>query len=132
MSKKAEKHNSSAHDTATTISRHKQDVAFDKTLKQARSHMNHVERIFSQIIHLRVVEWISDVIGGSLARPNTILYGSSTALILTLTIYLTAKYFGYPLSGAESIASFIVGWGVGATIDYTHMLIRGGRAKNKR
>lgn len=121
-----------AHPLSTKISAHEQDRAFDNTLAQARTHMNWAERTFSHIIHIKSVEQISDTLGGTLARPNTILYGSLAALTLTLATYLTAKYFGYALSGAESIVAFIIGWVIGAIIDYTHVLIRGGRAKNTR
>lgn len=114
------------------ISRQKQDRAFQKTMQQARTHMSVGQRAFSRLLHLKAVEKISDTIGGTVARPNTVLYGSLAALILTTVIYVTAKYFGYPLSGSESMTAFIVGWCIGIVIDYTQVLLRGGPVTNKR
>lgn len=101
-------------------------------MQQARSHMNPLQRMFSRFIHLRTVSFVSDMVGGTIARPNTILYGSIAAFVLTLVVYIIAKTHGYALAGSETLAAFFLGWLLGITIDYTHTLIRGGRESNTR
>lgn len=112
------------------IASHDKDLAFRATMTQARTHMNPAARTFSKFIHLKAVERTSDAIGGTLARPNTILYGAMAALIIGGTIYGIAKYYGYALSGSESLAAFAAGWLIGLTVDYTQVLLHGGRNKH--
>ena len=64
-------------------------------------------------------------VGGTIARPNAILSGSVSAFLLTLAVYLVARFNGYPLSGAETIASFIFGWLLGLIYDYLRILLLG-------
>lgn len=113
-------------------SSHAKDTAFDHTMQQAQSHMNKPQRLFSRFIHIKFIASISDIVGGTIARPNTILYGALSVLVLTAVFYTAAKVYGYNLSGAESVAAFFLGWLIGMTIDYTQVLLRGGRQRNKR
>ena len=114
--------------TPQKISTQQRNHAFSETLAQARTHMNPAVRVFSRFIHVRFVDILSSFVGSTIARPNAILCGSITSLIATFVLYFAAKYFGYPLSGSESIAAFILGWATGLIFDYTRVLIRGGRA----
>lgn len=117
------------HDkSAQRIDTKERNNAYIATLTQARTHMRAPQRIFSQIIHMRAIEIASDFVGGTIVRPNAILYGSLASLVATFILYFAAKYFGYPLSGAESIAAFIIGWATGIIIDYTKTLARGSRS----
>ena len=98
---------------------------YAETLQQARSHMNSPARIFSQIIHFRPVEIISDLLAATLFRPLPLLFAGLMAASLPLAIWIIAKYFGYNLSGTESIIAFVFGWLVGVIVDYTKILVTG-------
>lgn len=99
------------------------------TMTQARSHMNGFSRVFSKIIHYRPIELLSDVLGATIARPMAILCGGIVAFTISVLTYAVAKYYGYSLSGTETIAGFVLGWCIGIIIDYTHLLIRGKRSR---
>lgn len=103
--------------------------SYAATMMQARSHMNGFSRIFSKIIHYRPIELLSDVLGATIARPMAILCGGIVAFAISLLAYAVAKYYGYSLSGTETIAGFVLGWCIGIIIDYTHLLIRGKRSR---
>ena len=103
-------------------------ASYKKTMKETQAHMKPAERTFSKVIHTPAVEKTSEVVGGTVARPNAILAGSVMAFIFTLALYLIAKYYGYPLSGTETIASFVVGWAVGILFDYLRVMITGKKA----
>lgn len=105
--------------------RARQKASFNATMKDAQSHMSAPSRTFSKVIHNKAVEKTSEAVGSTVARPNAILAGSMAAFILTLAIYLIAKYYGYPLSGFETIAAFAIGWAVGLLIDYLRIMITG-------
>lgn len=104
----------------------KEKVAnYKKTMVEVRSELPLASRGFSKFIHNPVIEKVSDSVGSTIARPNAILSGSIFAFVLTLVIYLVASFYGYPLSGAESIAAFILGWIIGLVFDYIRLLMYG-------
>jgi len=99
--------------------------AYKKTMQEVERHMSPAQRSFSHFIHHPAVEKTSEVVGNTVARPNAILAGSVFAFLFTLTIYVIASKYGYPLSGAETIASFAAGWLIGQIFDYFRVLITG-------
>lgn len=105
--------------------RAKQKASFNVTMKEAQSHMSPAARTFSKVIHNKSVEKTSEVVGSTVARPNAILAGSVTAFLFSLVVYLVAKYYGYPLSGTETIAAFVLGWATGLLFDYLRIMITG-------
>lgn len=111
------------------VTKREKDVAYEKTLKEIRSQMSAPSRTFSKIIHAPMVEKTSEVVGGTIARPNAILAGSLSALLLVSGVYIVAKTYGYPLSGFETIGAFIVGWMAGLMIDYFRVMTSGGRSR---
>lgn len=108
--------------------RARQKASFNVMMKDAQAHMSPATRTFSKVIHNKTVEKTSEVIGASVARPNAILAGSVTAFVLSLVIYLIANHNGYPLSGTEMIAAFVIGWAVGLLFDYIRVMISGKRS----
>lgn len=108
--------------------RSKRDEAFHETMASARSHMSPAARTFSKVIHQPAVERVSEVAGNTIARPNAVLGGSFTAFIVVLLVFLIARHYGYPLSGAETIVAFAGGWVLGILFDYLRVMITGKRA----
>jgi len=106
-------------------SKKQRQASYQRTMRQIQSEMSGAERTFSKIIHNRAIEKTSDVIGSTVARPNAILSGSVCATFLTLAVFLVARYYGYPLSGFESIGAFIAGWVIGVLYDYFQILFTG-------
>lgn len=99
-------------------------AAFMQTMTQARSHMNILQRTFSYLIHIRYFDSIIAVIGIVLLRP-ILLIGGFIGMIGSLVLfYGTAKYFGYTLSGFEGIVGFMIGWTIGAIVEFTQLLWR--------
>ncbi len=103
-------------------------AAFNATMKEARGHMSTPSRTFSKFIHAAPIEKTSEFVGATVARPNALLAGSVSAFALTLLVYVVARYYGYPLTGSESIAAFILGWLLGILFDYFRVMITGKKA----
>lgn len=101
------------------------EAQYKVVMDDARSHMRPTSRAFSRIIHNRAVETASEITGKTVARPNAILSGSIAAFIITLIVYVIARYFGYPLSGSETIIAFAGGWALGMLYDYFRVMITG-------
>lgn len=100
-------------------------AAYKATMSRIRSEMSSPARAFSKFIHNRSVERASGILGNTVARPNSVLSGSTCALILTTLLYVIAKIFGYPLSGFETIGAFVLGWIVGIVYDYVRLMVTG-------
>lgn len=99
--------------------------AFTSTMKHVQGEMSASSRAFSKVIHAPFVEKSSEVLGSSLARPNAILAGSFTALVLVSAVYIVSRTFGYRLSGFETIAAFGFGWVLGIIFDYIKIMVTG-------
>ncbi|OYX36538.1 hypothetical protein B7Z00_04610 [Candidatus Saccharibacteria bacterium 32-50-10] len=106
-------------------SKRERDASFNATMTEVRSQMSAPSRMFSNIIHHPAIEKTSDVVGSTIARPNAIASGAVFSFIFTLAIYLVARFNGYPLSGTETIASFLIGWVLGLIFDYLRLLVLG-------
>jgi FtsZ-interacting cell division protein ZipA len=108
--------------------RAKAKASYKATMKETQAQLSAPARTFSKVIHNPAVERTSEAVGSTVARPNAILAGSLTAFLFTLAIYVVARHYGYPLSGFETIAAFIVGWAVGLLVDYLRVMITGKKA----
>jgi hypothetical protein len=107
---------------ASKIERRK---AYNNIMSVAQAQMSTPARTFSKIIHNPVVEKTSEVVGATIVRPNAVLAGSVSALILVLGVYIIAHFFGYPLSGFETIGAFLLGWLIGIIYDFFYAMITG-------
>lgn len=106
---------------------HSRDAGFKQTMKHVQAELSGPERTFSKVIHNKTVERVSDAVGGTIARPDAILSGSIFAFIAVLSLYLMAKYYGFALSGFETIAAFVIGWLFGIVFDFVKAAITGKR-----
>lgn len=110
------------------VGKKERDASYKHHMKQLQSELPVAQRTFSKVIHNPVVEKASDIVGGTIARPNAILSGAVVAFFLVLGVYVVAKYYGYQLSGFESIGAFIVGWVLGLLYDFFKVMITGKKA----
>ncbi len=123
--RKSEKTVDESRNNKTIRNKLTQKAAFNKQMKDIQHEMPAANRAFSKLIHNKAVENSSEAIGSTVARPNAILAGSFFALLLTTGLYFWAENYGYPLSGFETIAAFIVGWILGITFDFTRIMVTG-------
>lgn len=105
-----------------TIEKKHKDESYKRTIKRVQSELPTTQRTFSKVIHNNIIEKTSELVGSSIARPTSILYGGIFAFFITLGSYYIAKKIGYSLSGSETIIAFIVGWLFGIIIDYFKLL----------
>lgn len=121
----SERQPSPAERRSGPVSKLERDKSFNSTMKEVQSQMSPSGRAFSKIIHNKTIEKTSEVAASTIARPNALLSGAIFAFILTLSVYLIAKNIGYPLSGFESIAAFLLGWILGIAYDFIKTMITG-------
>jgi hypothetical protein len=97
---------------------------YAQTLASVQRHLKPVSRSFSKLIHTPVVEKTSEALEKTVARPSVVAGATWTALIVGLAFYLTARHYGYQLSGSELLFSFIVGAVIGLALEGLFRLLR--------
>lgn len=107
------------------VSKKEQKASYTHHMKKLQEELPPVQRGFSKLIHNAAVEKTSEAVGSTIARPNAILAGAVVAFFAVLVVYLTAKHYGYVLSGFETIGAFIVGWVFGVLYDFFRVMITG-------
>lgn len=110
------------------VSKKERDASYKHHMKQLQAELTPAQRTFSKFIHNPVVEKTSDAVGSTIARPNAVLAGAMVAFFLVLGVYVVSKYYGYTLSGFETIGAFIVGWILGILYDFFRVMITGKKA----
>lgn len=110
------------------VSKKEQQTSYNHHMKKLQEELPPVQRGFSKLIHNPAVEKTSEAVGSTIARPNAILAGAIVAFFAVLVVYLTAKHYGYVLSGFETIGAFIVGWVLGILYDFFRVMITGKKA----
>jgi len=110
------------------VSKKEREVSYKHHMKQLQAELSPSQRAFSKVIHNPIVEKTSEAIGSTVARPNAVLAGAVVAFFLVLAVYLVSKYYGYTLSGFETIGAFIVGWILGVLYDFFKVMFTGKKA----
>lgn len=118
-------HEKSPAETQPINTKSRRKASFNQEMTRVQSNLSPASRAFSKVIHNPAIEKASDVVGGTIARPNAILSGAVMAFILTLGVYIIARFFGYPLSGSETLVAFAVGWVLGCMYDFFRVMITG-------
>lgn len=117
LSKNVQDNNTLTRGRKNIPSKKQLQTSFDNQLNDLQSQMPVMNRLLSKIIHNPTVEGLSDFISKTLARPNALLFGSISAFIGVSGTYLVAIYYGYELSGLETLVAFIIGWFIGVLYD---------------
>lgn len=92
--------------------------SFNNQMNNVRQELPLPQRAFSRLIHAKPIEVTAEFLEKTVARPNALLSGSIAAFLAVSTSYFVARYFGFQLSGFETIGAFILGWIIGIIYDY--------------
>lgn len=96
-------------------------------LEVIRHDLTPLERALSRVVH--TCEWLHHLLATVLLRPNAMLTGAITMLVVPLALYALASYVGYVQSGSEWILAFLVGWSAGNLYDFLRIMITGKRQR---
>lgn len=88
------------------------------TLASLQRRLKPAQRAFSKVIHAPVVERTSEALEKTVARPSVTAGAGWTAFVVGLIFYLTARRYGYSLSGSEIVLSFFVGGLLGFVLEW--------------
>ena len=118
--KQAERQIATAEKVEKPLTKRDINEKYKETMSDMQAKLPKASRAFSKVIHNPVIEKTSEVVGNTVARPNLIIAGAIGSLA-SVVIYAIARRYGYELSGFETIGFFILGWTVGAIIEYARV-----------
>ena len=88
-----------------------------QAIKRVQKHLRPSDRRFSKVIHNPKVEIVSDITGGTVARPSGLLYGGLFSLLSSLFLYLLSRHYGYEYSYFVGILFFGGGFVFGLLVE---------------
>jgi hypothetical protein len=87
------------------------------TMKSLQRDLKPVSRSFSKFIHAPVIEKMSEVGAKTVFRPSVTLGASLTALMVGGVAFITARRYGFSLSGSEFLFALLLGGVIGAFLE---------------
>jgi hypothetical protein len=97
---------------------------YHDTLASVQRKLSPASRSFSQVIHAPAIEKASEVMEGTVMRPSLVTGATWTAFLVGLIFYLTARYYGFALSGSEMLAALVGGAILGLILEGLARLVR--------
>lgn len=97
---------------------------YHQTLSSLRRNLGPVGRAFSRVIHAPVLEKSIEVLGATIARPSVLNGAIWSALLVGLVFYVTARAYGFPLSGSEMLLALAGGAILGLCLEAAGRLFR--------
>lgn len=88
-----------------------------QAIKRIQKHLKPADRRLSKVIHNPKVEAVSDLTGGTIARPSGLLYGGIFSLITSLGFYIIAKHYGYEYPYVIGLLFFVGGFIFGLIVE---------------
>ncbi|MBA2278947.1 hypothetical protein H0V99_00710 [Candidatus Saccharibacteria bacterium] len=117
-----EKHSSEtkpdSHEQPAYINRELKNIAYQRTLKRARSHMSPPARVLSRIMHNPAVEAISEAGGKTVARPSGVLAGGIMAFLGSSASLWIARHYGYEFNFLLFVLLFLAGFFIGLVVEF--------------
>lgn len=93
-------------------------LLYKQTLTQLQRELpKRSSRLFSRVIHQPSIERITETAGKTLFRPSLMLGASIGALLGGSLVYISAKHYGFELSGSEFMIFGLVGALAGLTCE---------------
>ena len=109
---------------AQSSGRRARKQAYDHTMEQVRSQLSPSQQVFSRFVHSRPIEYTSELLEETFYRPSFLLGGTVGALLFGGALYISARVFGFELSGSEFTLGIIGGGLVGFILEKLIRLAR--------
>lgn len=120
----ASKRSEQAAHQPTTVTAYERSRSYRHTLSSLQHRLRPRQRSFSHFIHRPIIERTSDVVANTIARPSVTLGATITAALVGGFFYISARRYGFELSGSEFIVSLFVGGLLGFVIELSLKAIR--------
>jgi len=99
------------------VSKQLKDISFTRTMTRARKKLSTPSRAFSKVVHNPVIDRSSELVGKTVARPSSMLWGSIFAFIGTSGLLWATRHYGYEYNYFVVVMMFVIGSFVGIGLD---------------
>lgn len=99
-------------------------LAFKQRMREIQRKEGPLGRRFSKIIHHPVVEEVSNVAEGTVARPSGLLFGGAFSVLSSLVILYIARHYGYEYNFLVGMAGFVGGFFLGLLLEGSWRLFK--------
>jgi hypothetical protein len=90
---------------------------YSQTMASIQRKLSPASRRFSRLIHQPVVEKTSEKLERTVMRPSIVAGATWSAAIVGLIFYITARTYGWTLSGSEMLMALLMGALLGLLIE---------------
>lgn len=97
---------------------------YRQTLASLQRRLSPTSRLFSSVIHTPAVERASESLERTFARPSVLNGAIWGAAIVGLIFYVTARAYGFLLSGSEMLLALVGGGVLGIISEYVGRIFR--------
>lgn len=104
--------------------KHLKDVAYSRTMTRTRKQLSKPSQTFSKVIHNKVVDQTSELVGKTIARPSSMFSGAFFAFIGTSLLLWITRYYGYEYNYLVASMMFVIGAVVGVAIEFTVLKLK--------
>jgi hypothetical protein len=102
-----EKNNETQH--PALVNMQLKDMAYSRALVRTRKHLSVPAKMFSRVIHSKILDKPSEAIGKTIARPSGMVGGAVFAFFGTSLLLWTTKKYGYEYNYLAATLLFIIG-----------------------
>ncbi len=103
---------------------HLKGLAYKKRLQEVQRKESPATRTFSKVIHQPVVEELSNLAEGTVARPSGLLFGGICSVISSLVILYISRHYGYEYNFMVGLVGFAGGFVLGILIEGIYRLFK--------
>lgn len=96
----------------------------EQTLLKVQKNLPPIQRQFSRVVHNPVIETVSNIAGGTVARPSGLLSAGVFSLISSLVVVMICRFYGYEYNFVIGMAFFVLGFLVGLAIEFLIKLLK--------
>jgi hypothetical protein len=102
---------------ASFVARLDHVLNYRDTMTSIQRKLSPVSRNFSKVIHTPAVENVSEALESTVMRPSIVAGATWSAALVGLVFYVTARVYGWTLSGSEMLAALLAGAVLGLVIE---------------
>ncbi len=106
------------------VARLDQLTNYTHTMASLQRKLRPMSRSFSKVIHTPAVEKTSEALEKTVMRPSVAAGATWTALLVGVIFYVTARIYGYALSGSEMLVALVIGGILGVALEGVGRLLR--------
>lgn len=98
--------------------------AFKQRMREVQRKETPAQRTFSKFIHQPVVESVSNVAEGTVARPSGLLFGGLLSVISSIAVLYICRHYGYEYNFLIGMLFFVGGFVLGILIEGIYRLFK--------